>query len=225
MKRNFAIALLLLAASALASAQIHGVPPSVTSFGPGRGPAPGVRASVTSLGPHGWSGGFFDGRFHRGSGRDFDRNRFGHRFRDRDFHQHYFPVWGASYWPYYGFDYALDGYNGDPYDQQPNQPVVVVEGRGGDSRYGDHSFAEDPGPPPPQAQPQAPPPLPEEQEPTVLVFRDGHKQEVRNYAIVGSMLWEFDAKGTHKIPVSDIDVEATRKLNDEHGVDFTLPRT
>ena len=34
-----------------AAAQINGVPPSVTSFGPGRGPTPGVAASVTSLGP------------------------------------------------------------------------------------------------------------------------------------------------------------------------------
>jgi len=35
-------------------AQIHGVPPSVTSLGPGRGSAPGVPASVTSLGPNGF---------------------------------------------------------------------------------------------------------------------------------------------------------------------------
>jgi hypothetical protein len=59
----------------------------------------------------------------------------------------------------------------------------------------------------------------------VLVFRDGHKQEVRNYAIVGQMLWDFGANGTHKIPLSDLDLDTTRKLNDERGVDFVLPKT
>ena len=58
---------------------------------------------------------------------------------------------------------------------------------------------------------------------TVLVFRDEHKQQVKNYAIVGQMLWVFDLQHTQKIPLSDLDLPATTKANDERGVDFQLP--
>jgi hypothetical protein len=58
---------------------------------------------------------------------------------------------------------------------------------------------------------------------TVLVFRDEHKQEVKNYAIVGQMLWVFDLQHTQKIPLTDIDLPATTKANDARGVDFQLP--
>jgi len=58
---------------------------------------------------------------------------------------------------------------------------------------------------------------------TVLVFRDEHKQEVKNYAIVGQMLWVFDLQHTQKIPLSDLDLPATTKANDARGVDFQLP--
>ena len=46
---------------------------------------------------------------------------------------------------------------------------------------------------------------------TVLVFRDEHKQEVQNYAIVGQMLWDFDPQHTQKIPLSDLDIPATTR--------------
>jgi hypothetical protein len=58
---------------------------------------------------------------------------------------------------------------------------------------------------------------------TVLVFRDEHKQEIRNYAIVGQTLWNFAPEHTQKIPLSDLDLPATTKANDERGVDFRLP--
>jgi Ni,Fe-hydrogenase I large subunit len=58
---------------------------------------------------------------------------------------------------------------------------------------------------------------------TVLVFRDQHKQEVQNYAIVGPTLWNFAPQHTQKIPLSDLDLPATTKANDERGVDFRLP--
>ncbi len=58
---------------------------------------------------------------------------------------------------------------------------------------------------------------------TVLVFRDEHKQEIHNYAIVGQTLFNFNAQHTQKIPLSDLDIPATTKENDEHGVDFHVP--
>ena len=60
---------------------------------------------------------------------------------------------------------------------------------------------------------------------TVLVFRDQHQQEVQNYAIVGQTLWNFSAQHTQKIPLSDLDLVATAKANDERGVDFRVPGT
>jgi hypothetical protein len=60
---------------------------------------------------------------------------------------------------------------------------------------------------------------------TVLVFRDEHKQEIHNYAIVGQTLWNFNPQHTQKIPLSDLDIPATTKENDEHGVDFRVPGT
>jgi len=71
--------------------------------------------------------------------------------------------------------------------------------------------------------PPEPSPLAEENTPTILVFRDGHRSEVRNYAIVGKTLWAFTEQRARKIPVSDLDVEATRKVNAEHGVEFRFP--
>jgi len=60
--------------------------------------------------------------------------------------------------------------------------------------------------------------------PTVLVFRDRHREEVSNYAVVGQTLWIFDEQRARKIPVSQIDVPATTKVNDERGTEFHLPK-
>ena len=57
---------------------------------------------------------------------------------------------------------------------------------------------------------------------TILVFRDGHRSEVRNYAIVGQTLWVFSERRARRIPVSDLDVEATRKVNADRDVEFRL---
>jgi len=58
---------------------------------------------------------------------------------------------------------------------------------------------------------------------TVLVFHDQHRQEIQNYAIVGQTLWNFAVQRTQKIPLSDLDLPATIKANDERGVDFRVP--
>jgi hypothetical protein len=58
---------------------------------------------------------------------------------------------------------------------------------------------------------------------TVLVFRDQRTQEVQNYAIVGQTLWSFAPQHTQKIPLSDLDLAATAKINDARGVDFRVP--
>jgi hypothetical protein len=222
MKRGLALALLTLATSVVVSAQIRGARPSGI---------PRLPASINSPGTPGFAGTFSTGR---------GGIAFGHHpgfitgFGHRQFHRRSFPLTVSPYyyWPYYGWSYGypFDGYDPSAYQQQPypqqTQPIiVVVDPKSSGQRYGDHSFDEARSSPPPLAQPQAPSAPAQEQEPTLLVFRDGHKQEVRNYAIVGPMLWDFGAKGTHKIPLADLDLDTTRKLNDERGVDFVLPKT
>jgi hypothetical protein len=58
---------------------------------------------------------------------------------------------------------------------------------------------------------------------TVLVFRDQHKQEVQNYAIVGQTLWNFSPQRTERIPLSELDISATTKVNEDRGVTFRVP--
>jgi hypothetical protein len=66
---------------------------------------------------------------------------------------------------------------------------------------------------------QPPEPVPA----TILVFRDRHQQEVSNYAIVGQTLWSFSEQKTQSIPLSDLDIAATEKANDDRGVVFRVP--
>jgi len=58
---------------------------------------------------------------------------------------------------------------------------------------------------------------------TVLVYRDQHKKEIQNYAIVGQTLWNFAPQRTERIPLSDLDLPATAKVNADRGVDFRVP--
>lgn len=58
---------------------------------------------------------------------------------------------------------------------------------------------------------------------TVLVYRDKHKQEIQNYAIVGQTLWAFSEGRSKKIPMADLDIVATVQANDERGVAFHAP--
>jgi hypothetical protein len=62
-----------------------------------------------------------------------------------------------------------------------------------------------------------------EQIPTVLVYRDGHQQEVSNYAIVGQTLYDIGTFVAHKIPLADLNLKATIKENEDRGVEFAVP--
>ena len=64
------------------------------------------------------------------------------------------------------------------------------------------------------------PPAESESVPAALVYRDGHRSEVRNYAILGETLWVFAGQTTKRIALADLDLRATEKLNAERGVDF-----
>lgn len=64
--------------------------------------------------------------------------------------------------------------------------------------------------------------------PAVLVFRDGHQEEVKGYTIIGGTLYaksEYWSTGvwTRKVELADLNVPATLKVNQEHGTPFKLP--
>jgi len=59
---------------------------------------------------------------------------------------------------------------------------------------------------------------------TILVFRDQRIQEVQNYAIMGKSLVVVADQRQRKIALSDLDLPATAKLNEERGVDFQIPQ-
>jgi hypothetical protein len=72
------------------------------------------------------------------------------------------------------------------------------------------------------------PPAPAPQEKplsAVLVYRDGHQSEVENYAVLGQTLYVFAGETTRRIPLADLNLEATQRLNEEQGVEFVPPAT
>jgi hypothetical protein len=62
-----------------------------------------------------------------------------------------------------------------------------------------------------------------QQIPIVLIYRDGHQQEVTNYAIVGQTLYDLGTFVAHKIPLADLNLKETIKANDDRGLEFALP--
>lgn len=57
-----------------------------------------------------------------------------------------------------------------------------------------------------------------------LVFKDGRSPEkIHNYALTRTMLYVTDAQ-PQEIPVADLDLPATEKVNNEAGVKFQLPK-
>ena len=46
---------------------------------------------------------------------------------------------------------------------------------------------------------------------------------MQNYAIVGDTLVDLTEGHRRKVSLTDLDVEATSKQNDDRGIDFRLP--
>lgn len=199
------------------SGQARGIPPpSVLSMGNGHHlgfPPP----SVTSMGPpkYGYGSHHRQAYFNRGYG--YSRGGWAYAA------PYYYVPFGD-----YDYDYVggSDAYSGPPVG--PNDPTlhIIVEQPPAQSyRAAEETQAEAilPAPPAPALREQVPSareaaPI----EPTVLVFRDGHQQEVSNYAIMGQTVYVLD-EHTQKIPLANLDVPATVKANDDRGVEFKVP--
>jgi hypothetical protein len=214
-------------------AQVNGVPASVTSIGFGGNAINGVRASVTSLGPpnnfgNNWSfmgnccAGFF---WPSNPNTTFPGNPHHHKnnnYKDRA--DSLVGVVEPAYIPYpvpyteaddespeVAYSPAVGPRNADPRAQRSADRAPAPKASDSDKSASDKSVSVEPEEPV-AAQPS-----------TVLVFKDGHKSDVLNYAIVGDTLFDFSAGHSHKILLADLDLSATRKANDDRGVDFQIP--
>lgn len=218
--------------SATASAQVNGMPASVTSPGFGGRQVNGVAPSVTSLGPRGFTPasptccfkGTSLGQPH------FTTNQtpppdFHHRRHDRNF------PWGSAFYPvpYYGYYDSGDDAATDASGEQYNGGPTIFDRRGS----GTPPIASAPYPSARTNSPQADSAIDaaeqsettsaSDQPQTVLIFKDGHQVEVANYAIVGSTLYDLTGGHRQKIALADLNLTATAKENDDRGIDFQLP--
>jgi len=146
-------------------------------------------------------------------------------------HQHH-TANGTAYYPYVyavPVPYAVDVSDADTSDDdddaeyQGGPTIFDRRGSGPDSYVPpsstDPAHAQDA----PVAQ-SGPEPAPEPpQPPTTLVFKDGRQLEVNNYAIVSQTLYDLTPGHPRKIALADLDLAATEKQNDDHGVVFQLP--
>jgi len=158
-----------------------------------------------------------------------------HHHDSDDFARGAYPVYVP--YPVVVDPYSMYQASPDQADEETDDPPVaqgptVFERRTPGDLTATQSFAaEPPAEATAPAAPDASPAQPESassqpvqpQEPNVLVFRDGHQLQVQNYAIVGDFLYDFTPGHARKVPLSQLDLPATVKANDERGLDFTLP--
>lgn len=200
---------------------------------------PGAWAQRMAMSPHATAparhGGFAP-LAHRSSTRIFVGNGFGDRFRRNR------SNYGGAYFADYGYGY---GYDSEPYEYPPapapqaglEQPTPAVEQSKqplpsplllelhGDQWVEVNSFRT-PSAGTQQLSPGNPQPSP--LPPAVLVFRDGHTEEVNSYSIIGPVIYTksdywANGKWTRNIQIADLDLPATLKKNQERGVKFELP--
>jgi hypothetical protein len=58
---------------------------------------------------------------------------------------------------------------------------------------------------------------------TIFIFKDGHKIESQNYAIQGQTLFDFSNNHLTKVKLAELDLDATKKANDELGIIVKFP--
>jgi hypothetical protein len=226
----FALGLLGLLSST-ASAQVNGMPASVTSPGFGGRQINGVAPSVTSLGPRGYTPHSPACCF---TGTSLGKPHFTTNPNTAtDFHHHRhdgFLPWGSVVYPvpYYGYYDSGDDVANDPSVEQDNGGPTIFDRRGSgtvppaSAPYPSRARTNSP-----QAESadaaQNEDASASDQPQTVLVFKDGHEVEVANYAIVGSTLYDLSGGHRQKIALADLNLTATAKENDDRGIDFELP--
>jgi hypothetical protein len=153
----------------------------------------------------------------------------------------------AAIWPWWGWGWGGWGWDSDSYsnsydnylrqqaayNQQlslqgqlqymQQQLAEMRQDQQAQRDYAESQGAQAPSAAPPSVSPSASKPS-DDDPPTTLVFRDGKRLETQNYAIVGNTLWLMADNGhMQKVPLSELDREATLKSNEDRGVDFRVP--
>jgi hypothetical protein len=138
--------------------------------------------------------------------------------------------WSSIGYPGY-FD---SGFYDDSEDfEPPAAPQAVYP----DSGYSGPGYGDYPPPPVNQADAapasafrpayQSPQPDPATQEPVTLVFKDGRPTEqIHNFMLTRTTLYVQDSaqyQRLREIPLSELDLAATEKINHQAGVDFQPP--
>jgi hypothetical protein len=218
--------LILLALSATlvapAHAQVNGTPASVTSPGFGGRAINGPPASVTSVGPRG---------FASNAPVAFSPTHI-HHTGDLHPHRHH----SSDYIPPVAYavpvPYAADGgptendnaqNDASDDDRDPNYQggPTIFDRRGSGAASYIPPLQNVPRAHAVQADDDVPPDPP--QSPTLLIFKDGRKLELGNYAIVGQTLFDLTPGHARKVALADLDLDATQKQNDDRGVSFQIP--
>jgi hypothetical protein len=194
----------------------------------GRGGMGGHAGFASRGSTFGRSGGRFGHPSFSGS---FGHRSFGNRFHHRN--RFFRGAWGWGYGAYYAYPWWGDyGYDQDyvsdrnaAYDAAMYNQQAQIEQRL--DRIADRvdALLDRLQSPYPQAAPQSQTtPNAEPSSTATLVFRDGHTEQIQNYAIVGQTLWAFGEEHARKIPLAEINPEATDKANEQRGVDLHLPK-
>ncbi len=249
-RRLLAIAACAVALQAPLAAQIRGIPPSVTSIGSGGTPmTPGIGASVTSLGPAGLVDRFGSIASIANPPQQFRpvHNVVPFFWPVIYQPQPQPPVVVVVQTPP-PVVVVVD--REDDEDRERREPLVLEWKDGGYVRVTAGGESDEAGQdeaiateeqrrprrsarvqkperraPQPLVEESAPPKREPEPEPpaTVLVFRDGRRSEVRNYAIVGELFYDLSDRLPRKILLANLDLEATIAANEERGLQFLLP--
>jgi len=237
----------MLAASA--AAQVHGTPAGATSLGGGHTFAnpPGVPAGATSLGPRGFSNSNRGQFFQLPAQQNF---RHEPQRVHRVIIPVAVPLYGYGAYPYLYSSYSSEPAEMTPADyrtvdpavaaasqpqivvapvQQPPQ-IIVIDNRGvrdaTDEERQEALATRDKATKKPKTEEPKPQVKPEAEDVgpmTVLIFRDGARREIKNYAIMGKELIVFGTGTMRRIQIAELDVPATVKENDVRGLDFKLP--
>jgi hypothetical protein len=183
---------------------------------------------------------------------NFSTNGFHHfdndRFHDGRFHDHDRFRRNGFIWPWWGWgwgwgDWGWDSGSYNDYDYYLQQQAAynqqlalqgqlqymqqqLAEMRHDQEVQRDYAQSQAAQAPPSSSSPApAKSKMRDDDPPTTLVFRDGKRVETQNYAIVGNTLWLMADNGhMQKVPLSELDREATLKSNGERGVDFRVPQ-
>jgi hypothetical protein len=130
--------------------------------------------------------------------------------------------WGSSYAPPYGYSTPSPAYSAPSYSvpaPAPDSSMDLAYQVGQLNQQIAELRAEQAA----RSSQTAPAGLGSRSAQTLLIYRDGRRQEIQNYAIVGQTLWVFDEHTSTRIALSDLDLTATQNENRQRGTRFTVP--